>query len=347
MTGRLPFLEPESIRSISGILEIDIGDDKHASSTYLERLMDFVSLRYFVETARQRSISKAAVSLGVVQPALSRRIQLLEERLGEPLLMRHRRGVEPTEAGLLVLERAELILRMTAQLETEVRSQRGVPAGQVGIGFPPSVGSLFIGNLLTKSVARYPRVELHLQEDYSPAVREALIAGRIDIGIMSCEAQHPDLVFKPLFEESMWLIGRSEAWPFRKRRRLEPKALNDLPIVVGSFMRTLLERHQTKSDFRLRVIAEADSFTAAKAALYAGVGFLVAPPSSIDRELASPKFAGAPLNGLSVSRGLFHHRDRPLTQAAHALTEMINQEVRQLCVSRSDILRALPMPERV
>jgi LysR family nitrogen assimilation transcriptional regulator len=329
------------MRSLCDILEIDINDAKYASATYLgSALMDLVSLRYFAETARQRSISKAAVSLGVVQPALSRRIQLLEERLGEPLLMRHRRGVEPTEAGLLVLERADLILRLTSQLENEVRSQRGVPAGQVGIGFPPSIGSLLIGGLLAKSVERYPRVELHLQEDYSPAVREALIAGRIDIGIMSCEAQHPDLAFKPLFEEAMWVVGRSETWPFRKRR-LDPKVLDDLPIVVGSFMRTLLERHQTKSDFRLRVIAEADSFTAAMAALYAGVGFLVVPPSSVDRELASKEFLGAPLNGLSVSRGLFHHRDRPLTQAAQALTDLIHEEVRRLCISRSDILRSL------
>src|SRR5690348_13665869 len=107
--------------------------------------MDLLSLRYFVEIVRHRSVSKAAISLGIVQPALTRRIKLLEEQLGVELLTRHRRGVEPTEAGLLVLERAELMLRTAQQLETEVRSQGAEPVGQVGFAFPPSVGILFVG----------------------------------------------------------------------------------------------------------------------------------------------------------------------------------------------------------
>jgi LysR family transcriptional regulator, nitrogen assimilation regulatory protein len=302
--------------------------------------MDHVSLRYFIETARQRSISKAAVALGVVQPALTRRIQMLEERLGVELLMRHRRGVEPTEAGRLVLERGELILRMSQQLETEVRSQGAETVGQVGLGFPPSIANLFIGRLLSESIARYPRLELYLQEDYSLAVRDALLAGRIDMGIMSCEAQHPDLTLQPLFEESMWLIGKPEHWTFRKGR-LKPQVLDDLPLIIGSFMHTLLKRHEARSNFRLRVLAEANSLTLAREALRAGAGFLVVPPSSVDRELTSGEFVGAPLSGLSVTRGLFHHRDRPLGRAALAVKGMIDVEVRTLLASRSGIVRPL------
>lgn len=302
--------------------------------------MDLVSLRYFIETARQRSISKAAVALGVVQPALTRRIQMLEERLGVELLMRHRRGVEPTEAGRIVLERGELILRMSQHLETEVRSLGAETVGQVGLGFPPSIANLFIGRLLSESIARYPRLELYLQEDYSPAVRDSLLAGRIELGIMSCEAQHPDLTLQPLFEESMWLIGRPQDWTFPKGP-LKPKVLHNLPVIIGSFMHTLLKRHEARLNFRLRVIAEADSFTLAREALRAGAGFLVVPPSSVDRELASAEFVGAPLDGLSVTRGLFHHRDRPLTRATLAVRDMIHQEVQHLFASRPGIFRSL------
>jgi LysR family nitrogen assimilation transcriptional regulator len=78
--------------------------------------MDLISLRYFAEVVRQRSMSKAALRLGVVQPALTRRVQLLEDELGTALLLRHRRGVEPTETGLLVFERAEALLRMAHEI---------------------------------------------------------------------------------------------------------------------------------------------------------------------------------------------------------------------------------------
>jgi DNA-binding transcriptional LysR family regulator len=97
-------------------------------------------------------------------------------------------------------------------------------------------------------------VKLLLQEDYSTAVRTSLLAGQIDIGIMSCEAQHPDLVLQPLFKESMWLIGRPRDWPFKKRR-LNPSVLDELPLVVGSFMRVLRERQQGRYNFNLHVVA--------------------------------------------------------------------------------------------
>ncbi|WP_353647290.1 hypothetical protein [Bradyrhizobium sp. NFR13] len=76
-------------------------------------------------------------------------------------------------------------------------------------------------------------------------------------------------------------------------------------------------------------------------ALRAGAGFLVVPPSSVDRELRSGEFVGAPLQGLVLTRGLFHHRDRPLGRAVLAIKAMIEEEVRQLCQSRSEIIRPL------
>ncbi|MDH7795664.1 LysR family nitrogen assimilation transcriptional regulator [Beijerinckia sp. GAS462] len=300
--------------------------------------MDLLSLRYFVEIVRQRSLSKAAISLGLVQPALTRRIKLLEEQLGAELLMRHRRGVEPTETGLLVLERAELMLRISEQLEAEVRSQAAELIGQVGLGFPPSIGILFVGKILSDCIARYPHLKLFLQEDFSPAVRDALLSGRIDIGIMSSEAQHPDLVGEPLFTESMWLIGRPEDWPI-KGRRLGLDKLDRLPIVIGSFTRLLLERLQARSNFQLRVVAEVDSLTTAIGALRAGAGFLVVPFSSVDRELQKKELVGAPIDGFAITRSLFRHRDRPPTRASTALTGLIHDEVSRLISSQPDVFR--------
>lgn len=302
--------------------------------------MDLVSLRFFVETARQRSISKAAASLGVVQPALTRRIQMLEEGLGTSLLMRHRRGVEPNEAGRLVLERAEVILRLVQQLETEVRFQGHEPAGPVALGFPPSIGILFVGRILSECAVRHPRIKLLLHENYASAVRASLLSGQLDIGIMSCEAHHPDLVQTPLFREAMWLVGRPEDWRFQDSP-LPPTRLDKLPLVMGSFMRTLLEKNLGKDLVRLNVVAEVDSLSLAKEAVRAGAGYFVTPVSALDRELSQGVFSGARLDGLDVSRGLFSHRDRPLTRAAQVLSDMIQAEAAHLCASRPGIFRAL------
>lgn len=302
--------------------------------------MDLTSLRFFVETARQRSISKAAASLGVVQPALTRRIQLLEESLGARLLMRHRRGVEPNEAGLLVLERAEVILRLVHQLETEIQFQGDEPAGPVAVGFPPSIGILFIGKILSQCAARYPAMKLLLNENYTTAVRGALLSGQIDIGIMSLEAHHPDLVQTPLFREPMWLVGRPQNWPFAEGV-LHPSVLQKLPLLVGSFMRTLLEKHLSREDARLNVVAELDSLSLAKEAVRAGAGFFITPISAVDRELRAGEFAAARLDGLEVTRGLFWHRDRPLSRAATTFANLIHEEVTHLSAMRPDVFRSL------
>lgn len=291
--------------------------------------MDLISLRYFVEIIRHRSLSRAAIALGIVQPALTRRIKLLEEQLGVELLTRHRRGVEPTEAGLLVLERAELMLRMAQQLETEARSQGTEPAGQVGFAFPPSVGILFVGKILSDCVARYPRIKLYLHEDFSPAVRDGLLSGRVDIGIMTSELQHPDLVSEPLFKEDMWLIARRQDWPF-KSRRIRPGNFNDIPLVLGSFTREMLERLLARSKVRLRIAAELDSYLLVVEALRAGAGFAVVPASAVDRQLNDREFVGAPIEGLEVTRTLFRHRDRPLTRASLVVTDLITEQVARL-----------------
>jgi LysR family nitrogen assimilation transcriptional regulator len=302
--------------------------------------MDLISLRYFAETARQRSVSKAAASLGIVQPALTRRIQLLEDRLGVPLLLRHRRGVEPTEAGLIVLERADLLLRMAQQLETEISTHGGEPAGHVALGFPPSLGILAIGKLLSECTAKFPRIKLFLQEDYTSAVRSALLSGRLDIGIMSCEATHPELALEPLFRESTWLIGRAQSWPFSKTTVL-PADLDQLPLIIGSFMRLILERHIGRTKIGLNIVAEADSLSLAREAVKAGGVFFVAPGSALRQEITSGELMGVPIKGLEVTRGLFRHRNRPLSHAASKMCEMIHAEISQLCLSHPKTFRPI------
>jgi LysR family nitrogen assimilation transcriptional regulator len=286
------------------------------------------------------------VSLGVVQPALTRRIQLLEERIGAPLLMRHRRGVEPTEVGLLVLERAGVILRLAEQLETEIKSRGSEPTGQVAFGFPPSIGILFVGKLLSECAVRYPRMDLALRENYSAGVRSALLSGQLDIGIMSIEAQHPELMLTPLFRETTWLVGRAADWTM-SRKVIEPTQLSGLPILVGSFMRTLLEKHIARRNVEMNFVAHIDSFSLAREALRAGAGFIVAPVSALDREIRSGEFVGAPIRGVEITRGLFQHRSRPMTRAAATLIDLIHKQVESLLKSRPETFRRLPASKAV
>lgn len=303
--------------------------------------MDLLSLRYFTEVVRHRSISKAAATLGVVQPALTRRIQLLEESLGAQLLLRHRRGVEPTEQGALVFERAEVLLRMAGEIELEVQSQMNEPTGQIRFGFPPSVGLLFIGRLLSDFVPRHPHVTFYLQEGFSRSIRESLLAGRIDVGIMSPEAEHPDLDAQFLFEEDLWLVTRAPDWIFGKPKSLSPDVLRDRELLLSSYLKLALDRVSVERRLPFRIVVEADSLTALREATRAGAGIFVTPRISVERELESGEFRGAPVNGLTVSRALFQRRDRPPTRALQAFIAMIAVGTQELCATYPRRFRAV------
>jgi LysR family nitrogen assimilation transcriptional regulator len=304
--------------------------------------MDLLSLRYFAEVVRQRSITKAATKLGVVQPALTRRIQLLEEELDAPLLLRHRRGVEPTDLGIIVFDRAEAMLRMAQEIETEVQSHMAEPVGHVRFGFPPSIGSLFIGKLLSDFFPRFPRVTFYLLEDFSGGVSEALLSGRLDVGIMSFKSTHPDLDFEFLFEEDLWLIARASDWTFGKTKLLKPEALRDRPLLVTSFLKLTLEQLGAERGIPFRIVVEADSLTALREATRAGAGLFVTPHSSVERELQSGEFCGARIEDLKISRGLFRRRDRSPTRAVAAFVQMINSEVQRMIAQDPKRFRAAP-----
>ncbi|MDP2411553.1 MAG: LysR family transcriptional regulator [Pseudolabrys sp.] len=303
--------------------------------------MDLLSLRYFNEVVRQRSISKAASTLSVVQPALTRRVQLLEESLGAQLLMRHRRGVEPTEQGSLVFERAEVLLRMAGEIESEVQSQINEPTGQIRFGFPPSVGLLFIGRLLSDFVPRHPRVTFYLQEGFSRSIRDSLLAGRIDVAIMSPEADHPDLDAQFLFEEDLWLITRASDWTFGNSKSLSPDVLRDRELLLSSYLKLALDRVSIERRLPFRIVVEADSLSALREATRAGAGFFVTPHISVERELESGEFRGAPVKGLTVSRALFQRRDRPPTRALQAFIAMIAVGTQELCARHPKRFRAV------
>ena len=77
--------------------------------------------------------------LDVAQPTLSRQVRLLEQELGQHLLYRNGRGVEPTEAGLRFVEHARALLALAERAREDLRSLRETPAGKVSVGLPPRI----------------------------------------------------------------------------------------------------------------------------------------------------------------------------------------------------------------
>ena len=146
--------------------------------------MELRHLRYFVAVAEALNFRRAAESLKVAQPALSKQIRDLEEELGARLLDRNTAGVRLTDAGAVLLNEARQILSAAQQATIAVRDAAQGRRGRIVIGNIGAMSAAFLPSNLTAFREDFPEVDVTLREMRSAEQPTALAAGQIQIGLM-------------------------------------------------------------------------------------------------------------------------------------------------------------------
>lgn len=145
----------------------------------------------FREVARQLHFRKAAESLAIAQPALSRTIAQLETSLGVDLLNRTQRRVELTATGKVFLERIEPLLRALAAVPGDIQALAGGQSGQVRVAFTGLAMATVLPGILREFNRRYPGVRVELNESPTSAQLEALKTGELACGFFHPDEQTP------------------------------------------------------------------------------------------------------------------------------------------------------------
>ncbi|RZK61065.1 MAG: LysR family transcriptional regulator [Hymenobacter sp.] len=163
--------------------------------------MELRQLRYFVEVATERHFGRAAGRLCVSQPALSQQIQLLERELGVELFdhqqRQRQRRVVLTEAGAVFLAEAESLLRQSRAAVEAVR-RVGARHQAVELGYYQLLRPDRLVGIVERFRAAFPEVQFHLHElPTFRAVQEALVAGRLDLGLTMQPLLHTELAARP------------------------------------------------------------------------------------------------------------------------------------------------------
>jgi DNA-binding transcriptional LysR family regulator len=141
-------------------------------------------LRCFVAAAEELHFGRAAARMNMTQPPLSRQIQLLEHVLGVKLLDRTSRTVKLTPAGRVFLLEARRILRLTESAALATRRIASGEAGTIALGFTAASGYSFLPRLLLQRASNAPNIDVALKEMVSTEQIEALVTGRIDVGLL-------------------------------------------------------------------------------------------------------------------------------------------------------------------
>jgi LysR family nitrogen assimilation transcriptional regulator len=279
--------------------------------------MNFVQLRYFSAVAEHKSFTRAAVALGVAQPAITRQIKLLESELGTALVTRHPRGIELTEAGIALFRRSELLIRGLEQARTEIRDLSGTPSGDLRIGSTPALTRPLIVDPLYRFLKKYPNVGIQLQEGISDQLCNAVLADQLDIAVISAKNPRPYLNSTTLFSEEIWLFGPPE-WKKKGRAAVPLEIIATLPLLLARRTQTtreIVETRMAAASLPLNLVVETDSIQTIQELVLRGVGYTVAPYSALAACLKDGLMSGASIKDFMIERALIRRSDRPLSRA--------------------------------
>lgn len=193
--------------------------------------MELRHLRYFVAVAAHGSFNRAAETLNITQPPLSRQVRDLEEELGVSLLVRGTNYVKLTEAGELFYEEAREVL---ARADDAVRRVRGETGKEVlRVGYAPSMTAGIMSVALAKFQATAPGVRIELADLSSREINEMAADGRLDLVVspaVSVTKGIPGFQLTELRRLQLVLV-LSEKHPLAKLKRIPVARMHQLPLV--------------------------------------------------------------------------------------------------------------------
>lgn len=257
--------------------------------------MENRQLLYFTRIVELGSFTKAAAELRIAQPSLGQQIRNLEEELGAALLVRHSRGVRPTEAGAVLFQHASRILEDLRQAREAILALSNQPQGNVTIGMTPGISDLFAAKLVETCNRDCPAIRLNIEQDLS--VR---LVGRISsdntlafalVSGMECDAIQ-SIAAIPLAIEQLYLVGspRLSADLSDPVRFSHLKNLKLIMLGIGDQHRARglkheLEREAKRQGISLDFSHEMQSVTAVQDLIERDIGFGILPFGAVRRRV--------------------------------------------------------------
>jgi LysR family hydrogen peroxide-inducible transcriptional activator len=291
--------------------------------------MDLRQLEYFASIIKEGSLTAAAKRCRIAQPSLSQQLRALEDELGEPLVHRRPRGVEPTAAGRILLEHAARVLEEARLLRERFAQRRDSQQGSVIFGLIPTIAPYLLPKLLGPFREVFPKIDVQVREARTSGLIQLVVDGLIEFAILSDvtaqDQKRWSLHVRELFREPLMLaVPHSHplalGLPAPRPEQLLPENLIHLRDGHCLTERTLQVCRIDRLDPRL----ECDQLETALAMVEAGMGISIVPELAV-RSRPLPGVAIRPFADPVPERtiSLMKRRGAPFSTAASELIRLI------------------------
>jgi DNA-binding transcriptional LysR family regulator len=295
--------------------------------------MDTRQLQAFCAVVEKKSFSQAAEQLGVTQPAVSLQVRALEQRLGQSLLDRSGRRVEPTEAGRRLYRSAQRMLALEEQLLDEVSADDGRLTGTLAIGASTGPGAHLVPLLLCDFQREHPDLHVALSIWDTQTVIDRVVDRQLELGVVGALRRHRSLEFEPLVRDEIVLAvppGHDAAGGTISLDELKEETL--IVMQEGAGVRQVVEEELRRAGLRLRGVEpklELGLQESVKSAVAAGYGVAFISRTAIEGELSAGRLAAAQVEGVEPARQIYivRARGRSATRAAEAFLSFAKERL--------------------
>lgn len=287
-------------------------------------------LHYFLAIAREQSITRAAETLHVTQPTLSKQMMDLERQLGTQLLVRGKKKVTLTDEGTYLRNRAQEMIDLMEQTEAAFRDEEETLGGEVYLGCGETRVMTFVVDMFARLREEHPGMRLHLYSGDADTVMERLDKGLLDFGLLLGPLHQEKYDYLDLGMHDTYGLLMPRDCPLAEQEAVTLDDLQRVPLIVS---RQPYSGHQRLDwfgvDFEaLDVVATYNLLTNATFLVERGLGYAFCinglAPTDGARNLAFRPLEPA----LTLDACIAAKRYRELSPAAKLFLERLRQEVR-------------------
>lgn len=290
--------------------------------------MEFRQLKHFIAVVETGSISAAARRLFLAQPAISASIKKLESELNMPLLHRRERGVSLTEAGQQFLQHAKQILQQSRDAKLAMQAIEGLEKGYVEIGVPPMLGSYFLPPLLMVFKHQYPALTLNIVDGGTRRIRERLLNGELELGVVADQDLLPELDSEKLMREEM-VVAMTADHPLAAKDKIDYQDFLAHDLILfgkGYYFSSLIEKISKEENAKPNIAFTSNLLPLIKSIVRKG--YAISPMWKVaiqdDDDIITRPFA----EPFFIDLSLAWRRDSYLSRANQVFREFVLEEIK-------------------
>lgn len=279
--------------------------------------MDFRALEMFLAVADNSSFTLAGRQLHVSQSAISRKVGLLEDELGQPLFKRVGKRIYLTEAGNRMLPHSRRVFQVLREAALEISELGALRRGLLRVGSGMTACMYVLPPVLEQLKMRYPDIDVSVVTGTTEVLLEQLRSGRIDLGLLTLPVNASGLESVPVATEELVVVASPKYPGLSRRRFISVSEIARSRLILhdrGASLRSLLDRFFEKVGITPQIVMEAETVATIKPLVQINLGISILPLCSVEAEARRGELAYFRIRGHKLTRpigAVFQRSDHP------------------------------------